>query len=76
MCPKPNDTGSPLSKKSHVEEFPEYVEGLFQALTVEPDSEQRWTTFTFPVDHDLEIFNPKPEKEIKYHLRKLYGNCH
>lgn len=70
MCPKPNDTSSPLSKKSHVEDFEDDVPAVFQALTAEPDNNELWTTITFPVDHDLTVFSPKLEKEIKYHLRK------
>lgn len=75
MCPKPNDTGSLLSKKSHVEDIPDAIPALFQALTVEPDPQLRWTTFTFPVDHDLTLYSPKPEMEMKYTiLRKFLLN--
>ncbi|XP_022201068.1 protein twisted gastrulation [Nilaparvata lugens] len=66
MCPKPNNTRNALSKKSHVEDLPEAIPNLFQVLTAEPDSQQRWLTFTFPVDFDINIFRPKFEKEIKY----------
>lgn len=71
MCPKPNNTGSLLSKKSHVEDISDAIPALFNALTEEPDAELRWTTFTFPVDHDLSMYSAKPEKEIKYHLREF-----
>lgn len=71
MCPKPNDTGSALSKKSHVEDYTDFIPGLFHALTAEPDKDLRWTTFTFPIDIDISQYSPKPEKEIKYYLRKL-----
>ncbi|KAK6628749.1 hypothetical protein RUM43_002565 [Polyplax serrata] len=65
MCPKPNDTGNALSKKSHVEDFQEPIPDLFQALMAEPDSLERWHTFTYPIDFDLSIYRPKIEKEIK-----------
>jgi len=52
MCPKPNTTSSALSKTSHVEEFEESIPGLFQALmSPEPDPQDRWITFIFPVDY-------------------------
>lgn len=70
LCPKPNITDNPLSKKSHVEDFSEPMPGLFQALTAEPDPLERWLTFTFPVDFDMSLFTPKHEKEIKYHMRE------
>lgn len=65
MCPKPNDTGNALSKKSHVEDFQDPVPDLFQALMTEPDTLDRWHTFTFPVDIDIAMYRPKFEKEIK-----------
>ena len=70
LCPKPNVTDNPLSKKSHVEEFSEPVPGLFQALTAEPDPHKRWITFTFPVDFDVSLFRSKHEQEPKYHMRE------
>ncbi|XP_001600362.1 twisted gastrulation protein homolog 1-A [Nasonia vitripennis] len=68
LCPKPNVTDNPLSKKSHVEDFNEPVPGLFQALTAEPDPHERWLTFSYPVDFNVTFFSPKPEKEIKYRI--------
>ena len=59
MCPKPNNTGSALSKKSHVEDFTEPYPSLFEALTAEPDTQKRWITVTFPVDFDLLSYQPK-----------------
>jgi len=70
MCPKPNDTGSALSKKSHVEMFSDPVPALFAALMSEPDTQQRWITFTFPVDFYTDSYRPKLEKEFKYWTRK------
>lgn len=70
LCPKPNVTDNPLSKKSHVEDFSEPVPGLFQALTSEPDPQERWLTFTYPVDFDVALFTPKHGKEMKYKTRK------
>ncbi|KAJ9575625.1 hypothetical protein L9F63_007559, partial [Diploptera punctata] len=66
MCPKQNETGSALSKKSHVEEFTDPYPSLFEALTSEPDTQGRWITFTFPVDFDVVSYRPKLEKELKY----------
>lgn len=66
MCPKPNDTKTP--KKSHLDEF-EGIPGLFDALAGEAD-EDKWTTFTFPVDFDSLLTGSKVEKDIKYYLRK------
>ncbi|XP_014242192.1 protein twisted gastrulation-like [Cimex lectularius] len=66
MCPKPNLTVSALSRKSHVEDLPEPLPNLFFALTNEPDGQQRWKTFTFPVDIDIAHLRPKYEKEVKY----------
>ncbi|XP_014203681.1 twisted gastrulation protein homolog 1-A [Copidosoma floridanum] len=68
LCPKPNVTDNRLSKKSHVEEFGEPIPGLFQALTAEPDPHERWHTFTYPVDFNITLFSPKPDKEIKYRM--------
>lgn len=66
MCPKPNNTASELSKKSHVEDLLEPTPDLFAALTEDQDSLKRWLTFTFPVDLDIALFKPKLDKEIKY----------
>jgi len=72
MCPKPNDTGSSLSKKSQVEDISNAVPGLFQALTIEPDTERRWTAFTYPVDHDLTYLSPSPKQEL--HIQVFESN--
>ncbi|KAK9295339.1 hypothetical protein QLX08_010294 [Tetragonisca angustula] len=76
LCPKPNITDNPLSKKSHVEDFSEPMPGLFQALTAEPDPHERWLTFTFPVDFDMSLFAPKHEKEVKYHMHSADEEIH
>ncbi|XP_008556510.1 twisted gastrulation protein homolog 1-A [Microplitis demolitor] len=76
LCPKPNITDNPLSKKSHVEEFAEPVPGLFQALTAEPDPLERWITFTYPVDFDVSLFQPKSEKEINYQMQTVEEEVH
>lgn len=76
LCPKPNVTDNPLSKKSHVEDFNEPVPGLFQALTAEPDPHERWLTFSYPVDFNITFFSPKPEKEIKYRSKSLSENIY
>lgn len=72
LCPKPNITDNPLSRKSHVEEFSEPVPALFQALTAEADPHERWLTFTYPVDLDMTVFGPK--NEMKYHISE-YRSC-
>lgn len=69
MCPKPIEAGSSLSKKSHVEEFPENIPALFNAVTSHPDPEDRWTSFTYPIDLDISLFAPK--KEVKFQIRKF-----
>ncbi|XP_057664960.1 protein twisted gastrulation-like [Diorhabda carinulata] len=63
ICPKPNETETDLSKKSHVEEFDEGVPQLFSVLTESPDSLKRWDTKTFPVDMEFNYYDPK--KQIK-----------
>ncbi|CAG9861842.1 unnamed protein product [Phyllotreta striolata] len=63
MCPKPNHTGTDLSRKSHVEDFEEVVPQLFAVLTELPDPHKRWETKTFPVDMEFNHYDPK--KEIK-----------
>jgi len=70
MCPKPNDTSSALSKKSHVEIFSDPIPALFTALMSEADTQERWITVTFPVDFYTDPYRPKLEKEIKYWTRK------
>ncbi|XP_012223504.1 twisted gastrulation protein homolog 1-A [Linepithema humile] len=67
LCPKPNITDNPLSKKSHVEDFSVPVPALFVALTSEEDVLGRWLTLTFPVDYDSKVF--AHEKEIKYYTQ-------
>lgn len=71
MCPKPNYTASALSKKSHVEDLPSPIPSLFEVLTSEPDREQRWLTFTYPVDFDLAVFKNHHDKQVKYRTRKF-----
>ncbi|XP_012255891.2 twisted gastrulation protein homolog 1-B [Athalia rosae] len=67
LCPKPNATArNPLSSKSHVEDLNEPVPGLFQALTMDSDPQERWKSFTFPVDFDVSSY--KAKIDIKYHL--------
>lgn len=74
LCPKPNDTRNALSKKSHVEEL-EGIEGLFNALTVEPDIEEKWSIFSFPIDFDSAMHGAKMDKDVKYMTRE-YWNLH
>lgn len=54
-----------------MEEFTEPIPGLFQALNDEPDPQERWLTFTYPVDINVSLFVPKVEKETKYNSRKF-----
>ncbi|CAH0390063.1 unnamed protein product [Bemisia tabaci] len=63
ICPKPN---SSISVTSHVEDLSESFPSLFQSLVSEPDSQQRWLTFTFPVDFDVSFFRPNFGKDVKY----------
>ncbi|BET00379.1 Twisted gastrulation (Tsg) protein conserved region [Nesidiocoris tenuis] len=69
MCPKPNYTVSALSRKSHVEDLPEAIPNLFQALTAEPDGQQRWLTVTFPIDLDIAHIKPHQKPDVKYALQ-------
>ncbi|KAF7273515.1 twisted gastrulation BMP signaling modulator crossveinless [Rhynchophorus ferrugineus] len=64
MCPKPNATSSPLSKKSHVEDFQETIPQLFRALTEGPDSLNRWNSTTFPIDIDVTHYANKKEMKL------------
>lgn len=70
MCPKPTETRN-VSRQSHVEDL-EGIPGLFKALTEETDEdEDKWSTFTFPVDFQTVLVSSKGEKPFKYILRKL-----
>lgn len=71
MCPKPNGTRNALSKKSHVEEL-EAIPGLFKALTDVADEEEKWSTFSFPVDFDAALYGAKLDKDFKFYLRKTF----
>ncbi|KAJ8924722.1 hypothetical protein NQ315_000874 [Exocentrus adspersus] len=70
MCPKPNDTAGVLSKTSRVEVFYESVPALFNVLTEQDDPHHRWNSTTFPVDVDLNQYEPK--KDFKLHMRKYF----
>lgn len=74
MCPKPNDTGNALSKKSHVEEFNDSYPSLFAALTNEPDPINRWVSYTFAVDYSSLSYSPKLDKEVTYHTYSVEQN--
>lgn len=68
MCPKPNETRNELSKQSKTSIL-EGIPGLFSAVTQEPDVEENWRVFTFPVDYDAALYGGDGEKNIKYMLR-------
>lgn len=68
MCPKPNETRSGLSTQSHVEEL-EGIPGLFKALTDVADEEEKWSTFSFPVDFDAALYGAKLDRDFKNFLR-------
>lgn len=73
MCPKPTETRN-VSRQSHIEDL-EGIPGLFKALTEESDEdEDKWTTFTFPVDFQTVLVSPKGDKPFKYILRKFIEN--
>lgn len=49
MCPKPNET----QQSRQIVSYPDKLEGfpaLFDSLTSDQDAEDRWVSFTFPVD--------------------------
>lgn len=52
---------SDLSKKSHVEDFPQNFPQLFQELTKEPDTEGRWDSFTV----EIILKSKRIENEVK-----------
>lgn len=57
-----------INMNSHVDDLNDSsVEGLFNALTEEPDQENRWTAYTYPVDLS-HIF--LPGKHDEQSLRK------
>lgn len=68
MCPKPNETRSEISKKSHVEDL-DGIPGLFKALTDDPDEENKWSMYTFPVDFDTAHYGAKLDTDLKFYLR-------
>lgn len=68
LCPKPNISGSPLSRQSHVEDLPEPTPALFKALTNEEDLLDRWHSFTFPIDLPVSTLTPNQHKEVKYQI--------
>lgn len=72
MCPKPNYSSLRLSTASQVADLPEAIPNLFQVLTAERDPDERWLTFTFPVDFDISMFKPQLEKEYKYRTREYW----
>lgn len=71
MCPKPNETRTGLSTQSHVEEL-EGIPGLFKALTDVADEEEKWSTFSFPVDFDAALYGAKLDRDFKFFLRKYF----
>ncbi|KAK7863519.1 hypothetical protein R5R35_004972 [Gryllus longicercus] len=71
MCPKPNDTGSALSKKSHVEEFNDSYPSLFAALTTEPDPNNRWITYTYVNVIDRMPYVPDVHKSLELHTQSV-----
>ncbi|XP_065172587.1 twisted gastrulation protein homolog 1-A-like [Atheta coriaria] len=66
MCPAPNDTMSPLGKQSQVEDLEDKHESLFKSLTETEDHDERWTTYTFPVDLPLAY---APKNDMKYQMQ-------
>lgn len=72
MCPKPTETRN-VSRQSHVEDL-EGIPGLFKALTEEADEDDdKWKTFTFPVDFQTILVSPKGDK-LKFVLRTSKSN--
>ncbi|XP_026320912.1 protein twisted gastrulation-like [Hyposmocoma kahamanoa] len=71
MCPKPNDTRTELSKTSYVEELDDGVPGLFSALTIDPDPQERWLSITFPTDIDISAVRLAAENKLVYHLQSV-----
>ncbi|XP_037940178.1 protein twisted gastrulation isoform X2 [Teleopsis dalmanni] len=72
LCPKPNDTRSAISRKSHVEDF-DGVPELFNVLT-SSDDDYEWEIFTFQIDFDTLLSRAKLERDVKYYLRSNEKN--
>ncbi|XP_037069196.1 twisted gastrulation protein homolog 1-B-like isoform X2 [Pollicipes pollicipes] len=62
MCPKPERSWTDLAMHSEVEEFAEPEISLFRLLTETPDQNQRWVSYTFPVDHQITSFKHSSTK--------------
>lgn len=81
MCPKPNETNNQLAKNSHVEDLDEEIPALFQALTEDPDTLERWTSFTYPAHKGVSFFkemmHPKTvtTKEEPIKVKEEFLNC-
>lgn len=71
MCPKPTDTPFKLTNASSVEELGDGVPGLFAALTIEPDPDERWLSITYPIDFDLNAYRSASDRQLVYHLQSL-----
>lgn len=55
MCPKPNETQQARWSTSLVDQLDGFPE-LFQALTVVQGDQDKWVSFTFPVDFQEALF--------------------
>ncbi|KAL6419592.1 hypothetical protein ACFW04_011310 [Cataglyphis niger] len=60
LCPKPNVTDNPLSRKSHVEEFSDPIPALFQALTGRGGSARTMAYLHIPESADGKLSPLKP----------------
>lgn len=53
------------SKQSNIEDLPESIMILFDALVAEPDAEQRWEPLTFLIRFDAEVFKPNSKSKVE-----------
>lgn len=63
MCPKPNET----QQARQLTSLPDKLEGfpaLFDALTMDQDADERWVSFTFPVDFPEALFDKEPSFRV------------
>ncbi|XP_013785056.1 twisted gastrulation protein homolog 1-like [Limulus polyphemus] len=82
LCPKPNDTDTDMSKKSHVEDLSEPIPVLFTVLTEKEDHKFRWISYTFPAHlsfitlaetNDIKVSSVWVDNEVDFEEQEI--NC-
>lgn len=77
MCPNETKQGEALNSLSDkLEGFP----ALFNALTVDQDADERWVSFTFPVDFPKAVLFDEPSLRMidspDQNLEEILRNAH